>query len=120
MKNLKYIDRSNDYYKSKYDKGFDVRLPFLDDRKKKKYLTIDMTRNGRHKVYVYFKEPQRIKKENLTLDRYSLENYKVIWYWIYLGINTIYLLDEDGNIFDNISFNAFKGDEEIDNGIYNS
>lgn len=37
MKNLNYIDRSNEYYKSKYGKGFDVRLPFLDNRKKKKY-----------------------------------------------------------------------------------
>ena len=120
MKNLNSIDRSNDYYKSKYDKGFDVRLPFLDNRKKKKYMTIDMVRNVRHTVYVYFKNPQRIKNENLILDRYSLENYKVIWYWIYLGINTIYLLDEDGIIFDNISFNAFKGDEEIDDGIYSS
>ena len=120
MKNLNYIDRSNDYYKSKYGKGFDVRLPFLDNRKKKKYMTIDMVRNGRGIVYVYFKNSQRIKKENLRLDRYSLENYKVIWYWILLGINTVYLLDEDGNIFDNISFNTFKGDEEIDDGIYNS
>lgn len=120
MKNLNYIDRSNEYYKSKYSKGFDVRLPFLDNRKKKKYMTIDRVRNGRHTAYVYFKNPQRIKNENLILDRYSLKSYKVIWYWIYLGINTIYLLGEDGNIFDNISFNAFKGDEEIDNGICNS
>lgn len=111
MKNLNYIDRSNDYYKDKYGKGFDVRLPFLNNNIKK-YMTIDMVRNGRKTCYVYFKNPQCIKKENLRLDRYSLENYKVIWYWVLSGINTIYLLDENGNIFDNISFNRFKGEEK--------
>ena len=112
MKNLNYIDRSNEYYKNKYDKGFDITLPFLDNRKRKKRMTIDMIRNGRHTVYVYFKNAQRIKKENLRLDRYSLKNCNLIWYWIFLGINTVYLLDDDGNIFDNISFNKIRGGKE--------
>lgn len=97
MKDLNYIDRSEEWYKLKYDTTFRFYIKAIKPNFKPTRLLVKKVWMENETAIIYLVNPERLKKENLKINTYDFETSTIFYNLGNLGAREFIIVDNFGN-----------------------
>ena len=97
MKNLNYIDRSEEWFKYKYGCTFRFYIKAIKPNLKSTRLLVKKVWIENDTAIIYLVKPERIKQENLRIETYDFERSSIFYNLANTGFRKFIIVDNFGN-----------------------
>lgn len=97
MKNLNYIDRSEEWYNLKYDSTFRCYIKAIKPNFNSTRLLVKKVLIENETAIIYLVNPERLKKENLRIETYDFERSSIFHNLANTGFRKFIIVDNLGN-----------------------
>lgn len=97
MKNLNYIDRSEEWFNLKYDITFRFYIKAIKPNLNSTRLLVKKVWMENDTAIIYLVKPERIKQENLRIETYDFENSSIFYNLANNGFRKFIIVDDIGN-----------------------
>lgn len=97
MKNLNYIDRSEEWYNLKYNRNFRFYIKAIKPNFNSTRLLVKKVWMENETAIIYLVNPERLKKENLRINTYDFERSSIFYNLANSGFRKFIIVDNLGN-----------------------
>lgn len=97
MKNLNYIDRSEEWYNLKYNRTFRFYIKAIKPNFNSTRLLVKKVWTENETAIIYLVNPERLKKENLRIETYDFERSSIFYNLANSGFRKFIIVDNLGN-----------------------
>lgn len=97
MKNLNYIDRSEEWYNLKYNITFRFYIKAIKPNLNSTRLLVKKVLTENETAIIYLVNPERLKKENLRIETYDFERSSIFYNLANNGFRKFIIVDDLGN-----------------------